>query len=38
VADLCHASSEAMEQQTAQNRAFVVEAYFKNGDSVVKTP
>ena len=30
-----HAISEAMEQWTAQHRAFVVVAYFKNGDSVV---
>jgi hypothetical protein len=37
VANLCHASSEAMEQWAVQHCAFVVEAYFKNGDSVVKT-
>jgi hypothetical protein len=36
VANLCHASSEATEQWTAQHCAFVVEACFKNGDSVVK--
>ncbi|GFG33055.1 hypothetical protein Cfor_00061, partial [Coptotermes formosanus] len=37
VANLCHASSEAKERWTAQHREFVVEAYFKNGYSVVKT-
>jgi len=26
-----------MEQWTAQHRAFIVEAYFKNGDLAVKT-
>jgi len=31
------AISVAMEQWTAQHRAFVVEAYFKNGDSAVTT-
>ena len=31
------AISVAMEQWTAQRRAFVVEAYFKNGDSAVTT-
>jgi hypothetical protein len=35
VANLCHASAEAMERWTAQHRVFV-EAYFKNGDSAVK--
>ena len=30
-----HAISVAMEQRTAQHRAFVVEAHFKNGDSAV---
>ncbi|GFG31159.1 hypothetical protein Cfor_08627 [Coptotermes formosanus] len=37
VANLSHASSEAMERWTAQRHAFVVEAYFKNGCSVVIT-
>ncbi|GFG32714.1 hypothetical protein Cfor_06476 [Coptotermes formosanus] len=37
VTNLCHASSEAMDRWTAQHRAFIVETYFKNGDSVVKT-
>jgi len=32
-----HAISAAMEQRIAQHRAFVVEAYFKNGDSAVTT-
>ena len=32
-----HAISVAMEQWTAQHRAFVVEAYFKNDDSAVTT-
>ena len=32
-----HAISVAMEQWTAQHRAFVIEAYFKNGDSAVTT-
>jgi len=32
VANWFHATSVAMEQWTAQHRAFVVEAYFKNGD------
>jgi hypothetical protein len=32
-----HAISVAMEQWTAQHRAFVVEAYFKNGHSAVTT-
>jgi len=32
-----HAISVAMEQWTAQHRAFVVEAYFKNGGSAVTT-
>ena len=32
-----HAISVAMEQWTAQHRAFVVEAYLKNGDSAVTT-
>ena len=37
VASWFHASSVAMEQCTAQYRAFVIEAYFKNGDSAVTT-
>ena len=37
VASWFHAISVAMEQWTAQHRAFVVEAYFKNGDSAVPT-
>jgi len=37
VASWFHAISVAMEQWTAQHRAFVVEAYFKNGDSAVTT-
>jgi len=32
-----HAISVAMEQWTVQHRAFVVEAYFKNGDSAART-
>jgi predicted methyltransferase MtxX (methanogen marker protein 4) len=36
VANLCHASSKAKEQWTAQHREFVVEAYFKNGDLLLK--
>ena len=32
-----HAISVAMEQWTAQHHTFVVEAYFKNGDSAVTT-
>jgi len=32
-----HAISVAMEQWTAQYRAFIVEAYFKNDDSAVTT-
>jgi len=32
-----HAISVAIEQWTAQHRAFVVEAYFKNGDTAVTT-
>ena len=32
-----HAISVAMEQWTEQHRAFVVEPYFKNGDSAVTT-
>ena len=32
-----HAIAVAMEQWTAQHRAFVVEAYFKNGDSAITT-
>ena len=35
VASWFHAISVAMEQWTAQHRAFVVEAYFKNDDSTV---
>ena len=37
VASWFHAISVAMEQWTAQPRAFVVEAYFKNGDSTITT-
>ena len=37
VASWFNAISVAMEHWTAQHRAFVVEAYFKNGDSTVKT-
>jgi transposase-like protein len=37
VASWFHAISVTMEQWTAQHRAFVVEAYFKNGDSAVTT-
>ena len=37
VASWLRAISVAMEQWTAQHRAFVVEAYFKNGDSAVTT-
>ena len=37
VASWFHAISIAMEQWTAQHGAFVVEAYFKNGDSAVTT-
>jgi len=37
VANWLHAISVAMEQWTAQYRAFVVEAYFKNGDSAITT-
>jgi len=37
VASWFHAISVAMEQWTAQRLAFVVEAYFKNGDSSVTT-
>ena len=32
-----HAISAAMEQWTAQRSAFIVEAYFMNGDSAVTT-
>ena len=32
-----HAISVAMEQWTAQHRAFAVEAYVKNGDSAITT-
>jgi hypothetical protein len=32
-----HAISLAMEQWTAQHRAFIVEAYFKNADLAVTT-
>jgi len=35
VASWFHAISVAMEQWTVQHHAFVVEAYFKNGDSAV---
>ena len=37
VASRFHAISVAMEQWTAQHHAFIVEAYFKNGDSAVTT-
>ena len=37
VASWFHAISVATEQWTTQHRAFVVEAYFKNGDSAVTT-
>ena len=37
VASWFHAISVAMAQWTAQHRAFIVEAYFKNGDSAVTT-
>jgi len=37
VASWFHAISVAMEQWTVPHRAFVVEAYFKNGDSAVTT-
>ena len=37
VASWFHAISVAMAQWTAQRRAFVVEAYFKNGDSAITT-
>jgi len=37
VSSSLHAISVAMEQWTAQHGAFVVEAYFKNGDSAVTT-
>jgi len=37
VASWFHAISVAMEQCTAQHRAFVVEAYFKNSGSAVTT-
>jgi len=37
VASWFHAISVAMDQWTAQHRAFVVEAYFKNGGSAVTT-
>ena len=37
VASCFNAISVAMEQWTAQHRAFIVEAYFKNGDSAVTT-
>ena len=37
VASWFHAISVAMEQWTAQHCAFVVEAYFKNGESAVIT-
>ena len=35
VASWFHCISVAMEQWTAQHRAFIVEAYFKKGDSAV---
>jgi hypothetical protein len=35
VASWFHAISVAMEQWTAQHRAFTVEAYFKNGNSAI---
>ena len=37
VASWFHAISVAIQQRTAQHRAFVAEAYFKNGDSAVTT-
>jgi len=37
VANWFHAISVAMEQWTTQHHAFVIEAYFKNGDSAVTT-
>jgi len=37
VASWFHAISVAMAQWTVQHRAFVVEAYFKNGDSAITT-
>jgi len=37
VASWFYAIPVAMEQWAAQHRAFVVEAYFKNGDSAVTT-
>jgi len=37
VASWFHAISVAMEQWTAQHCAFIVEAYFKNGDSAIST-
>jgi len=37
VASWFHAISVAMEQWTVQHRAFIVEAYFKNGDSASTT-
>ena len=37
VASWFHAVSVVIEQWTAQHRVFVVEAYFKNGDSAVTT-
>jgi len=37
VASWFHAISVATEQWTVQHRAFVVEAYFKNGDSAITT-
>jgi len=37
VASWFHAISVATEQWTAQHRAFVVEVYFKNGDSAITT-
>jgi len=37
VASWFHAISVVMEQWTAQHGAFVVEAYFNNGDSAITT-
>ena len=37
VASWFHAISVAMEQRTMKHRSFVVEAYFKNGDSAITT-
>jgi hypothetical protein len=37
VASWFHAILVAMEQWTSQHRAFVIAAYFKNGDSAITT-